>query len=65
MRFGLIIIMVRLAHYMSQIKKSPRPITHRFIEAAQEMQYRYTEDFNTGDNEGAGLYQVTQFHNIN
>ena len=45
-------------------QKSPRPITHRFIEAAQEMQYRYTEDFNTGDNEGAGLYQVTQFHNI-
>ena len=28
------------------------------------MQHRITEDFNTGDNEGAGLYQVTQFHNI-
>jgi choline dehydrogenase-like flavoprotein len=43
-------------------QKSPRPITHQFVEAAKEMQYRYTEDFNKGDNEGVGLYQVTQFH---
>ena len=43
-------------------QKSPRPITHQFVEAAKEMQYRYIEDFNKGDNEGVGLYQVTQFH---
>ena len=43
-------------------QKSPRPITRAFIEAAGLMQMREREDFNTGDNEGVGLYQVTQFH---
>lgn len=43
-------------------QKSPRPITRAFIEAAKQLQHRETEDFNTGDNEGVGLYQVTQFH---
>ncbi|NOD31632.1 GMC family oxidoreductase [Ruegeria atlantica] len=43
-------------------QKEPRPITHAFIQAAQQMQHRHTEDFNRGDNEGVGLYQVTQFH---
>ncbi|MEH6647395.1 GMC family oxidoreductase [Sulfitobacter sp.] len=43
-------------------QKSPRPITRAFIEAAGRLQYREVADFNTGDNEGAGLYQVTQFH---
>ena len=43
-------------------QKSPRPITRAFIEAAQEMQLRERDDFNTVDNEGVGLYQVTQFH---
>jgi len=42
-------------------QNSPRPITRDFI-AATEMQYRKVEDFNCGDNEGVGLYQVTQFH---
>lgn len=43
-------------------QKSPRPITRAFIEAAKGLQHRERVDFNTGDNEGVGLYQVTQFH---
>ncbi|MCO6185275.1 GMC family oxidoreductase [Rhizobium sp. L1K21] len=43
-------------------QREPRPVTEAFIEAAQTLQYRRTEDFNAGDNEGFGLYQVTQFH---
>jgi choline dehydrogenase-like flavoprotein len=43
-------------------QKSPRPITEAFVEAAANKQYRRCDDFNTGDNEGVGLYQVTQFH---
>ena len=43
-------------------QKSPRPITEAFIEAATKNQYRRREDFNDGDNEGVGLFQVTQFH---
>ncbi|TNE36871.1 MAG: glucose-methanol-choline oxidoreductase [Alphaproteobacteria bacterium] len=43
-------------------QKEPRPITRAFVEAARQTQIPYREDFNTGDNEGAGVYQVTQFH---
>ena len=43
-------------------QNTPREITHAFIKSAEEMQIRYQEDFNQGDNEGVGLYQVTQFH---
>ncbi len=43
-------------------QRSPRPITEAFIEAATQLQHRQREDFNTGENEGVGLYQVTQFH---
>ncbi len=43
-------------------QKDPRPISRAFVEAAAEMQHRRSADFNTGDNEGVGLYQVTQFH---
>lgn len=43
-------------------QKSPRPLTRAFIEAARQMQIRERHDFNDGDNEGVGLYQVTQFH---
>ncbi len=46
-------------------QKSPRPITRAFIEAAGALQHREVNDFNTGDNEGVGLYQVTQFHKAN
>jgi len=44
-------------------QKTPRPISHAFVEAATQLQHREVEDFNTGNNEGVGLYQVTQFHN--
>lgn len=43
-------------------QKSPRPITHAFVDAAAQMQHRTRDDFNTGDTEGVGLFQVTQFH---
>lgn len=43
-------------------QQNPRPISHAFVEAATQMQHRKREDFNTGENEGVGLYQVTQFH---
>ena len=43
-------------------QKSPRPISRAFVEAATQMQHRERADFNTGDNEGVGLFQVTQFH---
>ncbi len=43
-------------------QQSPRPISHAFVDAAYQAGYRRTSDFNTGDNEGVGLYQVTQFH---
>ncbi|HBS49536.1 MAG TPA: glucose-methanol-choline oxidoreductase [Rhodobacteraceae bacterium] len=41
---------------------APRPIPRAFVEAATRLQHRERADFNTGDNEGVGLYQVTQFH---
>jgi len=43
-------------------QRSPRPISKAFVEAAKEQGYPETGDFNTGDNEGVGLYEVTQFH---
>ncbi|MGH1330659.1 MAG: GMC family oxidoreductase [Paracoccaceae bacterium] len=43
-------------------QKDPRPISKAFVEAGTQLQHREVEDFNRGDNEGIGLYQVTQFH---
>ncbi|MCT4553232.1 MAG: choline dehydrogenase [Pelagimonas sp.] len=43
-------------------QKEPRPVTRAFIDAATQLQHHETQDFNRGDNEGVGLYQVTQFH---
>ncbi len=43
-------------------QKAPRPISRAFVEANTQMQIRECADFNAGDNEGAGLFQVTQFH---
>jgi len=43
-------------------QKTPRPISHAFVQAAKEMQHRRNLDFNGPEQEGAGLYQVTQFH---
>lgn len=43
-------------------QKEPRAVSHAFVDAAKSLQHRHTQDFNRGDNEGVGLYQVTQFH---
>lgn len=41
-------------------QQSPRAISRAFIEAAEQMQIRRNDDFNGPEQEGAGLYQVTQ-----
>jgi choline dehydrogenase-like flavoprotein len=46
-------------------QQSPRPMSNAFVEAAKECGYTPTDDFNDGDNEGVGLYEVTQFHDRN
>ncbi|HDG0629589.1 TPA: GMC family oxidoreductase N-terminal domain-containing protein [Serratia marcescens] len=40
----------------------PRPLTSAFIDAAKTLKINETDDFNTGNNEGVGYFQVTQFH---
>jgi choline dehydrogenase-like flavoprotein len=40
--------------------RSDNPIQQRFLQAAQEAQFRIREDFNAEDHEGLGLYQVAQ-----
>lgn len=42
-------------------QQAPRPIANAFIDAAAELQIRRNDDFNGAEQEGAGLYQVTQF----
>ncbi len=42
-------------------QRSPRPITYAFVDACAENQIRRNDDFNGPEQEGAGLYQVTQF----
>lgn len=43
-------------------QQAPRPISNAFVEAGQAMQIRHREDFNTGETEGIGKYQVTHFY---
>ena len=42
-------------------QRSPRPIASAFVDACAENQIRRNNDFNGPEQEGAGLYQVTQF----
>ncbi len=42
-------------------QRSPRKVTEAFVDAAASLQYRRQREFNAGDNEGVGLYQVTQY----
>ena len=42
-------------------QSEPRPISAAFIEAAAQCQVRRNDDFNGPEQEGAGLYQVTQY----
>lgn len=43
-------------------QNSAHPISQAFVRAAAELQIPVTEDFNGDRQEGAGLYQVTQYH---
>jgi choline dehydrogenase-like flavoprotein len=43
-------------------QQTPRGLSEDFLRAAEECQIRRNGDFNGPDQEGAGLYQVTQFH---
>lgn len=43
-------------------QSEPRAITHAFVEASAQQQIRVNDDFNGPDQEGVGLYQVTQYH---
>ena len=43
-------------------QQSPRPISSAFIRAAGESQLPINHDFNGPEQEGVGLFQVTQFH---
>jgi choline dehydrogenase-like flavoprotein len=40
---------------------SPRAISHAFVDACGRLQIRRNDDFNGAEQEGAGLFQVTQF----
>ena len=42
-------------------QQEPRPISKAFVDACSENQIRRNDDFNGPEQEGAGLYQVTQF----
>mgnify|MGYP003700607821 FL=1 len=42
-------------------QQEPRAISHAFVEACAQTQIRRNDDFNGPEQEGAGLYQVTQF----
>lgn len=43
-------------------QSEPRAISHAFVDAAAQAQVPLNDDFNGASQEGAGLYQVTQFH---
>ncbi|PPQ36548.1 Choline dehydrogenase [Rhodoblastus acidophilus] len=43
-------------------QRAPRPISKAFVAAAAACGHRVRDDFNRGETEGVGLYQVTQFH---
>ncbi len=40
--------------------QDPNPLSRAFVAAALEVGYRHNDDFNDGQQEGFGLYQVTQ-----
>ena len=42
--------------------RTPNPFSHRFVSAAQQAGLPLNSDFNGAEQEGAGLYQVTQFN---
>ncbi|MGH6715376.1 MAG: GMC family oxidoreductase [Bradyrhizobium sp.] len=42
--------------------RSDNPVQEMFLQAARESQFRIREDFNADEQEGLGLYQVTQYN---
>ncbi len=46
-------------------QKAAKPISHAYIKACANYQVKIRDDFNTGDNEGAGFWQSTIFHSKN
>ncbi len=46
-------------------QKVPRSISHAYLKACANSQIKINNDFNTGDNEGAGFWQSTIFHSKN
>ncbi len=46
-------------------QKEAKPISHAYIKACANSQVKIRDDFNTGDNEGAGFWQSTIFHSKN
>jgi choline dehydrogenase-like flavoprotein len=42
--------------------RTPNPFSQRFVEAALQAGYPLNDDFNGAQQEGAGLYQVTQYN---
>jgi choline dehydrogenase-like flavoprotein len=42
--------------------RTPNPFSRRFVEAARQAGLPLNEDFNGAEQEGAGLYQVTQYN---
>ena len=46
-------------------QKVPRPISSAYLEACANSQIKIRNDFNTGNNEGAGFWQSTIFHSKN
>ncbi|CAG4889734.1 GMC family oxidoreductase [Paraburkholderia saeva] len=42
--------------------RTPNPFSHRFVQAAQQAGFPLNADFNGEEQEGAGLYQVTQYN---
>ncbi len=46
-------------------QKAAKPISHAYIEACANSQVKIRDDFNTGENEGAGFWQSTIFHSEN
>ncbi len=43
-------------------QQAPRPITDAFVKAGEAMQIKHRENFNAGETEGIGKYQVTHFY---
>ncbi len=46
-------------------QKAANPISQAYIKACANYQVKILDDFNTGDNEGAGFWQSTIFHSEN